>query len=72
MDIQSLARRRAQCAARLETLAEFGPGGDPEENREMAIATSRANAAYVEAEAEFQKAASMLTTAELAEAGVQP
>lgn len=72
MDIQYLARRRAEAASRCEALAGLGKGGDPEENREMAIATSKAIAAYREAEANFQRAASLLTTEELASAGVAP
>ncbi len=70
MDIAQLARRRAECAALLEELSGHGPGGDSEENREMAIAVSRANAAYIEAEQAFQKAASLLTTSELANMGI--
>lgn len=70
MNLQSLARKRAECAARLESLANVGAGGDPEENRELAIARSRAETAYEAAEAEFQRATATLTTQELRELGV--
>ncbi len=72
MDIYHLAKRRAECAARLETLHGFGASRDPEESREMAIATTKAEREYAAAEAAFQKLASMLTTEELARAGVAP
>ena len=70
MDIAYLARRRAEACARVEALAGLGTGGDPEENREMAIATSKAMLDYRAAEMEFQKAAGLLTVEELAAAGV--
>lgn len=69
-DIALLARRRAEAAARLEALSAIGPDGDPEENREMAIATTQATAAYEAAEAEFQKATSTLTVDELTKLGI--
>ena len=71
-DIYHLAKRRAECAARLETLNGFGSSRDPEESREMAIATTKAEREYREAEANFQKMASMMTTSELAALGIAP
>ncbi len=72
MDIYHLAKRRAECAARLETLHGFGASRDPEESREMAIATTKAEREYREAESAFQRVASLMTTEELARAGVAP
>ncbi len=70
MDIYHLAKRRAECAARLETLHGFGASRDPEESREMAIATTRAEAEYKAAEEAFAKATATLTVAELAALGI--
>ena len=70
MNITALARRRAEAAARLEALAAMGQSWDAEENREMAIATSRAVAAYREAEESFQRAISTMTVEELAALGL--
>lgn len=72
MDITLLARRRAEAASRLEALAGLGPSRDPEESREMAIATTQAHAAYREAEIAFQAVAGTLTEEELASAGLTP
>lgn len=65
MDIFHLARRRAEAASRLEALAGLGQSRDPEETRELAIAMSRAEAAYRQAELDYQRATALLTSAEL-------
>ena len=66
MDIPTLARTRAECAARLESLSGDLLIGDPEERKATALARIAARAAYRRAEEEFQRAVSTLTTDELA------
>lgn len=66
MNIPLLAARRAQCAAELETLTQIEPAGDAVEQLGHNQAVVAARRTYQEAEDAYQRAISLLTSAEIA------
>ena len=67
IDIPSLARHRAHCAAVCEALGEDKLSRDPVERAAQHEAYARARETYVKAEADYQRATALLTQDELAD-----
>ncbi len=65
MDIRALAKTRAECAERVEALGMMNVSHDGDKRIADRAQYALAESAYQKAEDEYQRAISMLTTAEL-------
>lgn len=70
MNIQALAQRRAEAAARVEALSQLGHSTDRGELFALTKARSQAKRAYQEAEAAYQSAVATMSVDEMRAMGL--